>query len=199
MFRNMMNDRVVIHKQDGTTSQMLPAVVSRSGITIDHNGLLILPGDLVVRHMSNGAEETYKVLDPGFHEGHARIPAGYHMKVQNLSIAEARTELSHIQINITGNNNRVLQNSTDNSVNIESHTQQIWERFHELRDAALATKLSASKKEDVEAALESIENQIGSDRPNKRIVQSMLDLLPPVANVAAIGQALLAAISAITG
>jgi len=194
MVRDLMNDRIVVHKKDGTISGVLMAVVSRNLIVTDHNGILIEPDDLVVRKASNGSEETYQVIDPGWHEAFGGIPAGYQMKVRNLAINEAKAAMSSIHININGSNNRFLQNSVDNSVNIHSPTEELIGIYQQLHDAVTALPLKGEEAEDAEDALVAIEQQIHNPKPNKKIIQSMLGLLPHAADVLTLGSALLAAV-----
>lgn len=64
----MMNDTVELLKSDGTKKTGLKASVQRTKVFMDAKGVLVEPEDLISRKMSNGAEETYRVIDPGFRE-----------------------------------------------------------------------------------------------------------------------------------
>ena len=44
---------------------------------------------MIQRKMSNGGEETYEVIDPGFHEGIGGIKAHYQMTHRKLGLPEA--------------------------------------------------------------------------------------------------------------
>lgn len=191
-----MNDRIVVHKQDGTTSGTLPAVVSKKSIITDHNGILIESGDIIVRSMSNGGEETYKVIEPNFSEAFGGIPAHYQMEVQNLNSMQAKAEITRISYHITGDNNKILYHSTDNSINAPSAQDEIWGQFGKLRDEVSNIRdLSATEIEDCKAAIDAIENQISSEKPNKRLIKQMVDMLPNAANIATIGSTLLGLLS----
>ncbi|MGZ5036515.1 MAG: hypothetical protein ACXWHB_13980 [Usitatibacter sp.] len=85
-----MNDTVDVLKTDGQRIPGLKASIQRTRIVMAAEGLLVEPGDLVQRRMTNGVEETYLVLDPGFHEGFHGTAAHYQMEVKKLDLPEAR-------------------------------------------------------------------------------------------------------------
>ncbi|NTV47510.1 MAG: hypothetical protein HGB11_13550 [Chlorobiales bacterium] len=85
-FADLMTDTIDLLKQDGSKKQGLKASVQKSKIFMDAKDILVEPNDLIVRKMSNGAEETYRVIDPEFHEAFHGIPAGYQMDVQKLGL-----------------------------------------------------------------------------------------------------------------
>ncbi|MBF4339473.1 hypothetical protein EAY39_01435, partial [Vibrio anguillarum] len=78
-FSDMMKDKIQVLKSDGTTSSVMNASVQSKGIYLMRSDFLIEPHDLIQRVMSNGGTETFKVIDPGFHEGMGR--QGNRMKV----------------------------------------------------------------------------------------------------------------------
>lgn len=80
-FDSLMTDKVDLLKLNGARVSNLPASVQKGKIFISGNGVLIEPRDLLIRNASNGAEETYEVIDPGFHEAFHSIPAGYQIEV----------------------------------------------------------------------------------------------------------------------
>ena len=84
--------------------------------------------------MSNGGEETFEVIDPGFHERFHGIPAGYQMEVRQLGIPEARSAIQNITYNVTGQNARINQNSVDQSINIIELSSDMAENIRALRD-----------------------------------------------------------------
>ena len=65
--------------------------------------------------MANGGEETYEVIDPGFHATFHEIEAHYQARVKKLGIPEAKKAVQILTINQYGDNSRVNQNSIDNS------------------------------------------------------------------------------------
>ena len=118
-FSNLLTDTVNVLKENGEIFNGIKASVQKSKIFIFRSDILIESGDLIQRIMSNGAEETYSVIDPGFNEKFNSIPAGYQMDVKKLGIPESKKAVQHITYNISGTNNRINQNSTDKSVNID--------------------------------------------------------------------------------
>jgi hypothetical protein len=107
-----MNDTVDLLKKDGSKVEGLKASVQRNKIFMDAGKLVVESGDLILRRMSNGAQETYEIIDPGFYESFGRIAANYQMQVKKLGIPEATRAVQSITYNISGNNARVNQNST---------------------------------------------------------------------------------------
>jgi hypothetical protein len=115
-----------------------------------------------------------------------------------LNALDAREEMARITYNITGDNNKILHHSTDNSIKVTSDNERIWELYAQLEQAVLSNHLlSNSEAEDSAEALQTIETQLRKERPNKRLIQSMIDLLPMAANVATIGAAILGLIPAV--
>lgn len=62
----------------------LKATVHACQIRMAGKSPLIEIGDLVVCTKPNGAEDVYRVLDPGFHEEWQGTLAGYQMSVHKL-------------------------------------------------------------------------------------------------------------------
>lgn len=93
-FQRMMTDRIKVIKTNGDEYSDLKASVQDKGIYLMQSNVLIETNDLIQRFMSSGGEETYKVIDPGFHEKFHSIPAHYQIKAQKLGIPEAKEALS---------------------------------------------------------------------------------------------------------
>jgi hypothetical protein len=91
-FSELMTDNIDLLKKDGGKYPGLKASVQRKGIYLNARDLRIETGDLIQRNMSNGAKETYEVIDPGFREGLDEIPAHYQLEVKRLEPAEAARE-----------------------------------------------------------------------------------------------------------
>lgn len=192
IFHELLRDTVTLLKQNGESVEDIKASVQKNKIFILRSDLLIESGDLIRRVMSNGAEETYKVIDPGFREGFSDIPAGYQMDVIKLGLPEARSAVQNITYNISGTNNRINQNSTDNSINIAHINPKIQERIDRLREEI--RKLQLSRKEEMASyeIVDAIENQFQSDTPSKTVVKTLISALPNAANIASIGSFILA-------
>ncbi len=84
-FAELMNDNVELRKSDGTKVAGLKASVQRgTRIYMDAGKLVIEPGDVILRKLSTGVEERYRVIDPRFYEAFEDIAANYQMRVQRL-------------------------------------------------------------------------------------------------------------------
>ena len=185
-FQNLMNDKIDILKKDGTKIAGLKASVQRNRIFMNAGKILIESGDLIQRHMSNGAEETYRVVDPGFYEGLGGIPANYQMTVGKLGVPEAKQALQSITYNISGNNARVNQNSIDNSTNIVKVDAQLDEQIAALRKAIDKLQLPDEQRTSSHEIIDSVEEQFKSGAPKKSVITALLNALPQIASVAEI-------------
>lgn len=86
----------------------------------------IREGDIYVRHLSNGDNEQYEILEPGFHEAFHGIPASYQSRVQKVTNRPKPVEPPS-SITIHGDNARVNFGSVDNSTNTVSKTTvEVW-------------------------------------------------------------------------
>ena len=85
----MLRDTVKLLKKNGKVFEGIKASVQSRKIFIQRSDILIETGDLIQRNMSNGGEETYEVIDPGFHEDQGGIPACYQMTHKKLGMPEA--------------------------------------------------------------------------------------------------------------
>ncbi|PTT72886.1 hypothetical protein DBR26_04265, partial [Pseudomonas sp. HMWF007] len=117
MFEDFMNDAITVQKQNGDKVEGLKASVQSTLITLNQPSVVVEIGDLIERRMSNGATETYEVLDPVFYEDFHGIPAHYQLKVRKLGLPEAKARVQSITYNFSGHNARVNHDSVDNSTN----------------------------------------------------------------------------------
>lgn len=190
-FNDLMTDNVNLLKKNGEVISDISSSVQKNKIFIQRSDILIETGDLIQRSMSNGAEETYKVIDPGFHEKFHSIPAGYQMDVIKLGLPEAKAAVQHITYNVSGVNNRLNQNSIDNSVNIVNSNPEIQEHISALRDEI--NRLSFSKEEQLASyeVIDAVEAQFEGHKPSKAVVQMLLNGLPNAGSIATISSFLL--------
>ena len=147
-FSDLMTDTVSVLKQNGDLFEGIKASVQSSKIFIDGAKPLIEIGDLIRRKMSNGGEETFKVLDPGFHEEFHGIPAGYQMQVVKLGVPEAARLVQNITYNVSGHNARINQNSVDNSHNVVSVNPDAIELLSALRGEISRMRLPADQERE---------------------------------------------------
>lgn len=191
VFSQLMTDRISILKKSGERIEDIKAAVSSNSITTDANGVLIEPGDLVSRKMSNGAQESFVVIDPGFHEAFHSIPAGYQMKVRKLGLPEAEQAVQNITYNVNGMNARITQNSVDNSTNIVTINPEVSELIAALRTEISRLRLSEDKKSEAQQVADAIEHHVQTGKPSKAVIKALFEGLPHVASVATIAQALI--------
>ncbi|MFC1502810.1 hypothetical protein ACFL53_00440 [Pseudomonadota bacterium] len=196
MFQQLMTDKVKVIKSGGLEFSDLKASVSSDSITIMQSNVLIEPDDLVQRIMSNGGEETFKVIDPGFHEKFHSIPAHYQMKVKKLGIPEAKQAVSNITYNFNGDNARVNNNSVDNSTNVVNHNSEVAEHIDLLRSEISRLINNAEEKQDALDVVDAIEDQFKSEKPSKMVVNTLLSALPHAGSIASVGGFLLSALGA---
>lgn len=185
-FESLLTDTVTLLKQNGESTEQIKASVQKNKIFIKRSDLLIESGDLIKRTMTNGAEETFKVIDPGFHEAFHSIPAGYQMDVVKLGIPEAKHAVQTINYNISGTNNRINQNSTDNSTNTFNTNPDIQTHLTELREEIKKLNLQKSEESAAHEILDEVETQIVHQKPNKTIIKTLLAGLPNAGSIATI-------------
>lgn len=185
-FNNLMTDTIEVLKQNGDVISDIKSSVQKDKIFIQRSDILIEIGDLIQRSMTNGAKETYKVIDPCFHEKFHSIPAGYQIDVIKLGLPEAKAAVQHNTFNISGVNNHFNQNSTDNSVNIVNSNPEIQEHITALRDEI--DRLSLPKEEQLASyqVIDAVEAQFDSGKPSKTVVQMLLSGLPNAGSIATI-------------
>lgn len=187
-FGSLMRDKVSVLKKNGDEHKDIYASVQSEKIFIQRSDILIEIGDLITRKPSNGGSETYEVLDPGFHEQFHGIPAGYQMRVRKLGAPESAAAIQHITYNISGNNARVNNNSTDNSINITANSLAL-AKIAELR-REIEMSISVTHKKDALDVVDVIESQIKTGSPSKAVVNALLASLPQAANIATIASAI---------
>ena len=185
-FRNLMKDKIDVLKKDGTKIAGLQASVQKNRIFMNAGKVLIESGDLIQRHMSNGAEETYRVVDPGFYEGLGGIPANYQMEVTKLGVPEAKQAVQSITYNISGNNARVNQNSVDISTNIVKVDNRVIEKIEALRNAIDELQIPDEQRISSHEIIDSVEEQFKSGKPKRSVVTALLNALPHIASIAEI-------------
>ena len=186
-FDALLTDTVILLKKNGESHEGIKASVQKNKIFIQRSDILIETGDLIQRVMSNGAEETYEVIDPGFHEKFHGIPAGYQMDVRKLGLPEAEKAVQSITYNISGSNARINQNSVDNSVNIVQSNQDLLEHIQALRDEIKRLEFDAIEEKEAIEIIDAVENQANSSNPSKAVVKTLLSSLPHAGSIASIG------------
>ncbi|NRB39743.1 MAG: hypothetical protein HRU20_14970 [Pseudomonadales bacterium] len=187
-FDNLLTDTVSVLKNCGEEIEDVKASVQTNKIFIQRSDILIESGDFIKRVMSNGAEETYKVIDPGYHEKFHSIPAGYQMAVKKLGIPEAEKAVQNItNYHVSGTNNRINQNSTDNSRNMVQSNTDVQDHIEALRKEIKRLNLPQEEVTTSYEVIDAIESQFTGDKPSKIVVKTLIDSLPSVGSIASIG------------
>lgn len=190
-FEDMMMDTIEIVKTDGTRIPGRKASVQRSKIFMNADGVLVEPNDLVVRRMSNGGEETFKVLDPCFYEAQMGFEAHYQMQVQKLGVPEAKAAVQSIIFNVSGNNARVNHHSVDNSTNVVQVDNRVLQLVDQLRQAVEGADLPDTDKREALEVIDEVEGAVRDGKPKKSVVSALLRSLPHVASVTEIVAAII--------
>lgn len=193
-FQSMMKDTIDLLKQDGTKTAGIKGSVQQNKIITFDSSVLIEPRDLLIRRASNGAVETYEVIDPVFHEGFGGIPASYQIDVKKLGIPEAKQHVQSITFNVSGTGARVNSNSTDNSTNAINIGSQVLGDLRTIRRELASANLSLEQATAASDVLEAVEQQLSTNKPNRTVVKALLDALP---SVATIGSAIASIVSSI--
>lgn len=189
-FGSMMTDTIEVLRKNGEVRSGIKASVQSGGIYIVGvpEGLLIEPDDLVRRGMSNGAEETFQVVDPGFHENFGGIPASYQMKVRKLGLPEAERAIQHLTVHMTGHGARFNNQSADHSTNAVTVNASVVNHLQSLRTEIQRAILSTDERGAALEVVDAIEDQVASGKPKKSIVAALLASLPAIESITNIGK-----------
>jgi len=190
---DMLNDKVILLKKNGDRVEGIKASVQAKKIFINRSDILIETGDLIQRNMSNGGEETYEVIDPGFHESFHGIEAHYQMTHRKLGLPEAKAAVQSITYHISGPNARVNNHSTDNSLNTVNVNPDVVEQISMLRQE-VKRLLPVQEQKPALEVVDAIEGQFESSAPSKVVVKTLLGALPSAGSISSIGSFLLSAL-----
>ncbi|NGX90047.1 hypothetical protein GW579_23505 [Rahnella sp. Lac-M11] len=190
-FSSLLKDNISLLKKNGERIDGIKASVQSKKTFINQSDILIETGDLIQRRMSNGGEETYEVIDPGFHERHGSIAAGYQITHKKLGLPEADKAVQNITYNISGANSRVNNQSIDNSINISSLDSDVAEHIAMLRLEIEKLINRPEEKQEAFEVIDAIEGQFSSGNPSKTVVKTLLASLPTISSIASIGSFLL--------
>ncbi|MGO2351009.1 hypothetical protein [Pseudoalteromonas nigrifaciens] len=186
-FSDMMNDQLLLRKQSGEVVEGIKAAVTPNLIITESYDVAIESGDLLVRKLPSGLEETFKIIDPGFYQGMSGISSGYKISYKKLGIPEAESEIKNITYNFHGNNSRVNNNSTDNSNNVVNINNELVESVEALKAEINRLELSAEVKSEAIEVVGAIEEQCKNEHPSKVVVSALIKSLPTAASLASIG------------
>jgi hypothetical protein len=128
--------------------------------------------------MSNGGEETFRVIDPGFHEAFHGIPAGYQMTVEKLGLPEAKRAVQSITYNVTGNNARINHHSVDNSSNVVAGNDAVQEKLAALRREVESLNLSVTDRQAAMDVVDAVDAQLRVSGSGKRDTECYVNDTP---------------------
>ena len=186
IFDDMHTDMVTIVKKDtGQRFEGVRCSVQEKQTFIDRSDILIETGDLLQRSMSNGGEETYEVVDPGFYEKFHGIDAHYQIKHRKLGLPEARQAVKSISYNITGDNARINNNSIDNSINSVVVRSEVTQKIQELR-TEVEKCTTGTERSNALQIVEAVEEQFKSGAPSKPVLGALIQGLPTAGSIASI-------------
>ncbi|MBB5217577.1 hypothetical protein [Parapusillimonas granuli] len=189
-FDDFMTDDISVRKQNGDLLEGLKASVQHNKIFLNRSDVLIEPRDLIERRASNGAVETFEVIDPGFQEAFHGIEAHYQMSVRKLGLPEAKQRIESITYNITGHNARINNHSVDQSTNTMNIGPDLREYVDGLRQV-VQSLTDAQQKRDALEVVDAVEAQLASSKPSKVVVSTLLKALPHVASIATLASAII--------
>jgi hypothetical protein len=190
---SLMQDKVDLLKQDGTRVGGLQASVQKGKI-FTFAKEVISPNDLLIRTTSNGAEETYEVVDPVFYEQSGGIAAHYQIQVRKLGVPEAKQHVQSITYNVSGNGARVNHNSVDNSVNSITIDSDIQGNLETIRQEIEKSALPPEQRDEALEVVKELKEQFESGKPKKTIVSALVGALPSIATISKAVGAIAAAV-----
>ena len=196
----LMQDKIRVHKLDGTHSSELKASVSRNQIIVNRADVPIEEGDTIERQTSNGVTERYVVEEAEFYEQFHGIPAQYQLHVRKqtrLPKLKRESSSSESGIHVHGDHNRVLVNSTDESTNVvEKHTvtQTLDLLAREIEDGMDAGK----ELDDAKEILQLVRELVDQNRARPSVVEKLLKLLPVVGKVVSLTENAVSALGAMS-
>ena len=149
----LMQDTVVLIKQDGHRFEGIRASVQQDKIFTDNPKIPIEEGDTFERKLPSGIVERYTVLDAGYYEGGGGIGSHYQSEVRKETKIDPPRSPSHVIYNLIGPNARVNIQSWDASTNtVGVEPEELFEKLQatiqqSVTDPRLCEKLSAKVTE----------------------------------------------------
>lgn len=184
-------DSLILIKQNGDRYEDIRGSVQGQRVFIFRGDILIEAGDTLVRKMSNGGEETMRVLDPSFFERGAGSGPHYQMKVEKIPKAAitpvAPPTATSITYNFHGANARVNHNSIDQSNNVVGDHAVIHERIADLRHSIEVADLPSSDRAEALDVVDSIDEHVKAGKPKRSVMKALLASLPQISTVAKFG------------
>ena len=81
-FEEFLTDTIYLLRPDNTLLGPLKAQVDRNKIHLHETSYAISNADKIIRHLPNGAKETFAILNAHFSQGFYDIPAAYELTTE---------------------------------------------------------------------------------------------------------------------
>ena len=195
MFEGMMNDEIRVVKKDGTRSEVLKAFVTSDKIISFRADVVVEAGDTIERYLSNGAIEKYVVIKPCLYEKQGSFDAHYQMRVRDLTTSEDKKSPSSVTYNVQGDHNRIVSDSTDQSINLDIRNSKELQLIEELKKLVSSSDLSDKEKEEATPLVKELEDQVHTRLNNKTRISASLEKLKKYAPLAPLASSLINLIS----
>lgn len=186
MLEAICNDRVSVRSKDGQVSPEFKAIVQPGKIFVMQSGIRIKSGDVITRYLSNGGEEQYEVVDPGFMEGIAGIPAHYQITSRLIGSVALENSRSAITVNLNGPNARINSGSIDNSYNVVGIDPALLAHLKQITSEIEKAQLTPIQKYEALETLDAAKTQLTSPSPSRAVIKALLSSLPKVGDIASI-------------
>lgn len=179
MFKKFYTDNIIIKKPTGDVVDKIKGDIQNGKQAFFQTNQLVEPGDILLREIGEHFEE-YIIIEPGYHTAFHGIPAGYQATIErkNKISSPSKTSITN-NYNMHGHNNRINNNSIDNSSNIIQQHDSIKEIIDAISAAKLEIKTSTLNSQDIEISnklLDLVETQINTE--NTSFIQTLLSALP---------------------
>ena len=195
MFEGMMNDKIRVIKKDGNRSEEMKAAVTPGKIFSFRADVAIETGDTIERYLSNGVVEKYEVVKPCFYEKQGSLGPHYQMRVRGLTASKDKKSPSSVTYNIQGDHNRIVSDSTDDSINLDMRNSKIPQLIEELKKLLSHSNLSDKEREEASPLIKELDRQICTGSNNKTRMFKPLEKLKGIAPLAPLVDSIIKLIS----
>lgn len=156
MFNEFPQSDFQIIAPGGESKGSVKGIYSKDKIVIPDATAPIAVGDELRRTIPSGAEETFEVIDPVYHQGFGGIPSHFQVAIRRKGAFDPGKG-GNYTINVSGSNSRVNIGSTDNSTN--THTDN--RVFTDLRTAISAQVSDPSERKLLLRGVDDMESNAG--------------------------------------
>ena len=196
----LLQDKVRVHKLDGTHSGELRANVSRNLIVVNRADVPIEEGDTIERQTSYGVTERYVVEEAEFYEKFHGIPAHYQLHVRKqtkLPKPKHDSGPSDSGIHVHGDHNRVLVHSIDESINVMDE-HPVTHTLDLLTQEIEKGVEDEQERDDAKEVLQLVKELVEQNRARPGVVEKLLKSIPVVGKVALLTDKLVSGLKAMS-